>query len=289
MGQITQTFANGIMLGSIYSIVAVGLALVFGVMDIPQFAFGAHAMIGAYITWLIADASGSYWIAVVVAVIALGFLGVLTQVAIFDPLRKAPPATMFIAAFGLVMVLQGFASVIWGADARRVTSAASGSFTFFGASITYQRLIIVIVSAALFIAMFVFLKRTRTGISIRAAAESAVGATVVGLRPRAISLLAMSIGSALAGLAGALLAPVSQVTPTMGDSLSIKAFVVIILAGMGSIGGAIVGGLVLGLVEAFGSGYISLDWRDGFAVFVLIAILALRPEGLFGKETKAWR
>lgn len=289
MGQITQTFANGIMLGSIYSIVAVGLALVFGVMDIPQFAFGAPAMVGAYITWLFSDLTGSYWLGVIIAIIALGILGIITQVAIFDPLRKAPPATMFIAAFGLVMILQGAASVIWGADARRVNSAVAGSFTLFGASITYQRLIIVIVSAGLFVAMFIFLKRTRTGITIRAVAESNVGATVVGLRPRAISLLAMAIGSALAGLAGALLVPVSQVTPTMGDSLSIKAFVVIILAGMGSIGGAIVGGYVLGLVEAFGSGYISLDWRDGYAVFVLIAVLALRPQGLFGKDTKAWR
>lgn len=288
MDQAIQTFANGIMLGSIYSLVAVGLALVFGVMEIPQFAFGAHAMVGGYVTWLLTEATGSYAIAVLVAVVALAALGVITHVLVFDPLRDKPSELMFIAAFGLVMVFQGLALVMWGADARRVTGV-EGTMQIVGAWVTYQRLLIVVISVLLFVALFWFLHKTRTGIAIRAVADSRVGAAVVGLKPRMTGLLAMAIGSALAGLAGALLAPVSQITPTVGDALAIKAFVVIILAGMGSMGGAIIGGYILGLVEAFGAGYIAVEWRDGYAVIVMILILALRPQGLFGKEAKSWR
>ncbi|WP_019630361.1 branched-chain amino acid ABC transporter permease [Actinomadura atramentaria] len=289
MELFTQTLANGVMLGSIYALVAAGLALVFGVMDIPQFAFGAHAMIGGYLTWWVGGETGSYWLGLLVAVAALAALGVITHAAVFDQLRKAPSETLFIAAFGLVMVLQGAAQVIWGPDPRSVEEAVPGSITIAGATITYQRLIIIGVAVALFVGLHLFLTRTLTGLSVRAAAQSRTGAQAVGLRPRAVGLLAMAIGSALAGLAGALLVPISQAYPTVGDPLAIKAFVVIVLAGMGSVNGAVVGGIVLGAVEAFGAAYLSLEWRDAYPVLLLILVLVVRPQGLFGKEAVAWR
>jgi len=284
MAEITQYIANGIMAGSIYGLVAVSLALVFGVLDVPQFAFGAHAMIGGYVAALLVDQG--YWLGVAAAVIALAGLGVLVQALVFDPLRNAPPAMMFIAAFGLLSVLQGFALLIFGPSTRTVKSPIEGSFEILGASVTYQRVLVVGVVLAAVTALNVFLRSTATGRSIRASSESATGALVVGLSPRRIGLLTMAIGSGLAGLAGALLAPISQVYPTMGDSLVIKAFVIIVLAGMGSINGALVGGLIIGLAESFGSAYISLDYRDVYPLILLVLVLVARPQGIFGKAVR---
>lgn len=289
MELFTQTVANGLMLGSIYALVAVGLALVFGVMHIPQFAFGAHAMIGAFLTWAVVDVTGSYWFGVLAATSALALVGAATHVVVFDQLRNAPPATLFIAAFGLVMILQGMAQLMWGTNPRAVEDAVPGSVEILGATITYQRLLIVGVSVLLFAGLHLLLTRTHAGLSMRAVADSELGAQVVGLRPRRVGLLAMVIGSGLAGLAGALLVPISQAYPTVGDPLAIKAFVVIVLAGMGSINGAIAGGIFLGLCEALGSAYLSLEWRDAYPVLVLIVVLAIRPQGIFGKEAVAWR
>ncbi len=164
-----------------------------------------------------------------------------------------------------------------------------GTFSVAGASITYQRALIVVLTLALFLALNLFLRRTRLGLSIRAVSQNPFGARVVGLSPRRLALLAMCIGSALAGLAGALLAPVTQVFPTVGEGLILKAFVVVVIAGMGSVNGAMLGGYLLGLVESFGATYVSLTWGDAFAFLLLLFILIARPEGLFGREVQTWR
>jgi branched-chain amino acid transport system permease protein len=284
MDQIAQIIANGVMAGCIYGLVAVSLALVFGVLDVPQFAFGAHAMIGGYLTAVLA--SQSYWLGLLAGLVVLGGLGVLVQGLVFDPLRNAPPAMLFIAAFGLLSILQGVALLVFGPRTLTVQAPFEGTITVLGASITYHRILVVAAAALAVVGLNLFLRRTTVGRSIRAASQSRTGALVVGLSPRRIGMLTMAIGSALAGLAGALLAPISQVYPTMGDSMIVKAFVIIVLAGMGSINGALLGGLIVGLAESFGSAYISLEFRDVYPLLLLVLVLVVRPQGIFGKAAR---
>jgi branched-chain amino acid transport system permease protein len=282
--QIAQIVANGVMAGCIYGLVAVSLALVFGVLDVPQFAFGAHAMIGGYITGLLAGEN--YWLGIAVSVVVLALLGVLVQGLVFDPLRNAPPAMLFIAAFGLLSVLQGVALIFFGPRVMTVKAPFEGTVSILGAQITYHRILVIAVAFLAVIALNMFLRATSLGRSIRASSQSRTGALVVGLSPRRIGIITMAIGSVLAGLAGGLLAPISQVYPTMGDSMILKAFVIIVLAGMGSINGALFGGLVVGLAESFGSAYISLEYRDVYPLLLLVLILVVRPQGIFGRAER---
>ncbi|CAH1387480.1 branched-chain amino acid ABC transporter permease [Candidatus Nitrotoga sp. M5] len=281
---IAQNIANALMAGSIYGLLAVSLALVFGVLEVPQFAFGAHAMLGAYSVAILA--SYGYWIPVAAAIVLMAILGVLVQALIFDPLRNAPPATLFIAAFGLLLVLQGMALVLFGPNNHSVAPAIAGGTTILGASITYQRMLVVAAAIIAVLGLNVFLRYTKTGRNIRAVGQSRTGSLVVGLSPRRVGLITMAIGSALAGLAGALLAPIAQVYPTMADTLVIKAFIIIVLAGMGSINGALLGGFIVGLCESFGSAYLSLEFKDAYPVALFILILLVRPQGLYGKVVR---
>lgn len=284
MDQLAQQIANGIMAGSIYGLLAVSLALIVGVLDVPQFAFGAHAMLGAYVVTLFAGQG--YWLGVLLAVAILAVVGYLVQALVFDPLRNAEPATMFIAAFGLMMVLQGVALLLFGPENKSVKAPLEGSMQLAGASITYQRLMVIVVTIVAVIGLNLFLKHTAMGRGIRAAGQSRTGALVVGLSPRRIAFTTMAIGSGLAALAGALIAPISQVYPEMSETLIIKAFIIIVLAGMGSLNGALIGGYIVGLSESFGAAWISLDFKDAYPLVLLVVILLVRPKGLFGKSVR---
>lgn len=284
MGDLVQALLNGLMAGSIYGLIAVGLAIVYGVMHIPHFALGAHVMVGAYVTYLLTSAGVNYWLALLVATTVLGAFGAVVHWGIFDPLRGKPHTTLFIAAFGLLLLLQGVALLWFGPDNRIVPPAVEGSVSILGVAVTYQRLIIIIVAGAAFAGVHLLLNKTPVGRSIRAVAQEPFGARVVGISPRRMAYLAMFLGSALAGLAGSLLAPISQVFPTLGDALVLKAFVIIILAGMGSILGAMISGLAVGLIEALASSYVSADWSAAYALVLLLVVLAVRPQGLFGKR-----
>ena len=284
MDQLTQQIANGIMAGSIYGLLAMSLALVVGVLDIPQFAFGAHAMLGAYVVTMFAGQG--YWVGVAAAVVIMIVVGLVVQALVFDPLRNADPSTLFIAAFGLMMVLQGLALLFFGPNNRSVQAPVDGSVGILGASVTYQRILVIVATIAAVIALNFFLRRTAVGRSIRAAGQSRTGALVVGLSPRRIGFVTMAIGSGLAAFAGALIAPISQVYPAMSDGLIIKAFIIIVLAGMGSLNGALIGGYIIGLSESFGSALISLDFKDAYPLILLVAVLLLRPQGMFGKVVR---
>ena len=282
MNELAQQVANGVMSGSLYGLIAVALALIFGVLEIAHFAIGALAMLGGYTVFELGGKIG-FWPALLAAVLVVAALNVAAQLLVFEPLRNAPPATLFVAAFGLLLVLQGIVLVIFGPDPRTVEPPLKGSTVLLGAHITYQRLLIVFVVLAAVFALNWMLRHTALGRSIQATGQSRTGALVVGLSSRRVALVTMAIGGAFAGLAGGLLAPISQVYPTVGSDLVIKSFVIIVLAGMGSITGALVAAYVVGLAEALGAAYISLNFSALYSVALLLIVLALRPSGIFGK------
>ena len=284
MNDLAQIIANGIMAGCVYGLVAVALALVFGVLEIPQFAYGAHAMIAAYaLTWVVSNGA-PYVLGLLVAVVVGMALGVVVQWLVFEPLRNKPHATLFIAAFGLLLVLQGVALLAFGPNPYVIDPPIPGAFQVMGAYITYHRLVIVLGVFSSVLALNFFLRKTSLGSAIRAAGQNTTGALVVGIAPRRVAMLTMALGSGLAAIAGCLLAPISQVFPTMGDALVLKAFIIVVMAGMGSINGALISGLIVGITESFGSIYFSPHLRDAYSIIFLIGILIVKPSGLFGNK-----
>lgn len=285
MTLFAQQFVNGIALGSVYSLVALGLTLVYGVLHIPNFAHGALYMAGAYITYMMVTAVGApYFVGVGVAVVALAVIGAAMERVAFRPLgTTATPVHFIIVALGLLFFLEGLADVIWGPDFRRVPSPFADVVTLFGVNITRQRILVIVAAIAAMAGLFYFLKRTITGMSIEAMAQDREGALLVGIDTRRVAMITVAISAALAAVAGALIAPLVLVFPHMGEVITLKAFVIVILGGMGSVPGAIVGGYVLAMAETMAGTYVAFAFSELIAFAVLVLVLALRPTGLFRK------
>ena len=280
-----QQVMNGIMLGSVYSLVALGLTLEYGILHIPNFAHGALYMVGAYFTFLLVTALGfSYWLAMIMAMAALALMGSLVERLIYRPLMLESPLNSFIAAIGLIFIFVDGALNIFGPDFKRFPPLNTQVFHVMGATITFQRILIVVVTAILILLLHLFIKKTMIGATIEATAQDREGAQLMGINVKRVRMMVFALGTALASAAAALIAPIHLVHPGMGGPVILKAFVIIILGGMGSIPGAIIGGFIMGLVESLSGGYISTSYNEVFAFGVLVTVLAIRPTGLFGAK-----
>ncbi len=283
----SQQLVNGIMLGAAYSLVALGLTLIYGILHIPNFAHGHKYMWAAFTSlFLVVNFHTNYWVSLVIAMVVLGFVGAGVERLVYRPLRNAPHINSFIAAIGLLLFLESLSLIFWGADFRRFPTLYDKPIHIFGVAITLQRLLVIVAAALFIILLQVFIKRTWLGTTIEAVAQNPEGAQLVGISIDRVSSLTFGIGTSLAAAAATLIAPIFLVYPTMGAMPNLKAFVVIIIGGMGSIPGAVIGGLMLGLMEALGGGYISTDYKDLFAFGALVTFLTLRPTGLFGKGVR---
>jgi len=284
MALFFQQILNGIMVGSVYSLVALGLTLIYGILGIPNFAHGALYMLGAYITFLLVSSAGvNFWLAMIVAMVGLALVGMLVERLVFRPLMEAPHLNSFIAAIGLIFIIENGALILWGPDFKRFPPVYEQLYHIFGITITLQRIIIVLTAVGLIILMELFIKKTTIGATIEATAQDRVGTQLVGINVNRVDLITFALGTALAAAAGALIGPILLVYPSMGGAVILKAFVIIILGGMGSIPGAIVGGFILGLLESIGGGYVTTEYHEVLAFGVLVAVLAIKPTGLFGR------
>jgi branched-chain amino acid transport system permease protein len=282
-----QQLVNGIMLGAAYSLVALGLTLIYGILHIPNFAHGHKYMWAAFTSlFLVVNFHTNYWVSLIIAMVVLGFVGAGVERLVYRPLRNAPHVNSFIAAIGLLLFLESLSLIFWGADFRRFPTLYDKPIHIFGVAITLQRLLVIVAAALFIILLQVFIKRTWLGATIEAVAQNPEGAQLVGISIDRVSSLTFGIGTSLAAAAATLIAPIFLVYPTMGAMPNLKAFVVIIIGGMGSIPGAVIGGLMLGLMEALGGGYISTDYKDLFAFGALVTFLTFRPTGLFGKGVR---
>lgn len=285
MDLFLQQVFNGIMFGSTYAIVALGLTLVMGILDIPNFAQGHLYMLGGYVTYFFFTAlSLGYWLSLLASMIVLGLVGVLMERIVFRPLQGQPPINDFIAAIGALLFLEAFAQVVWGPQALRIANPYPQNLHFLGIIMSVQRLLVIFGAAALIVGLHFFMKKTILGTTIEAVAQNREGAILAGINVNRVSAITFAISTATAALAASLLSPIFMLTPSMGAILGMKAFIIVILGGLGSIPGAILGGYILGLIEALGGGYISAAYKDVFAFGALIAILCVKPTGLFGKK-----
>lgn len=284
MDILIQQLFNGLTIGSVYSLVALGLTLVYGILHIPNFAHGALYMVGGYITLTMMTSFGlHYWLAILVSVVVVGLLGVLMERIVFHPLREAPPIHDKIAAIGILLFLEALAQLIWGADFQTMPSPYGQVVNLFGLTFTLQRILIIVAAISVMILLYLFLKKTYIGSTIIAMAQNREGASLVGINTNNVAMITFLIAGGLAAIASSLTSPINLVFPGMGHLVILKAFVIIILGGMGSIPGAIIGGYILGFSESIGATYISGDYKDIIAFVLLIIILSIKPTGLFAK------
>jgi len=285
MELLFQQLFNGIMLGSTYSLFALGLTLVYGILNVPNFAHGHMYMLGAYIGLFFMTVVGiAYWPALAITAILMAAAGVLLDWCAYRPLRNEPHISAFISALGALFVLENGVIALWGPQGQRMPNPYPEIVEIMGIIMTKQRLLVIIGAALLILLVQFFIKKTILGSTIEAMAQNQEGARLVGVNVDFVSSLTFALSTGLAAIAAMLVAPIFMLSPTMGSLLGLKGFVIIILGGLGSIPGAIVGGLILGLIEALGGGYVSAAYKDAFAFGALILILAIKPTGLFGKE-----
>jgi branched-chain amino acid transport system permease protein len=279
-----QQLFNGLTIGSIYALVALGLTLVYGILHIPNFAHGALYMMGGYITFtMMTKYELNYWLAICVSIIVVGLIGVLMERFVFFPLRFSSPIQDNIAAIGILLFLEAFAQFVWGAEYQSMPTPYGQVVQIFGLTFTMQRLLIIIAAIVVMILLQLFLKKTFTGATIIAMSQNREGANLVGINTNKVAMLTFMISGGLAAIAASLSSPINLVFPGMGELVILKAFVIIILGGMGSIPGAILGGYILGFSESLGATYISNDYKDIIAFALLIIILTVKPTGLFSK------
>ncbi|MES1926971.1 branched-chain amino acid ABC transporter permease [Salinisphaera sp. T31B1] len=282
-----QQVLNGLTLGSIYGLVALGLTLVYGILHVPNFAHGALYMIGAYVAYFaMVDIGLNYWVAMVVAAAVVAMVSVVCERLVFHPLRNAPPIHDKIAAIGILLFFEAVVQMVWGADFRRLPTPYTEIFHFAGLTLPAQRLLIIVGAFSLMAGLHLYLKKTMTGSTIIAMAQNREGAFLVGIDANRVAMMTFAIAGALAAIAATLFAPINLVYPAMGNLVLLKAFVIIILGGMGSIPGAIIGGLIIGFSEALGGFYLSNDYKDLIAFGLLVAILSIKPTGLFTRGVR---
>ncbi|RFU64823.1 branched-chain amino acid ABC transporter permease [Peribacillus glennii] len=280
---LLQTLISGLLLGGIYSLISMGLNLILGVVRIINFAHGELLMIAMYISFLFYSTMGlDPYVSAILVIACLFLLGIITQRFLIQPILDTPASTKIFATLGLSIALQNLALMTLSADHFSVrTSYQSDVINIGELAISIPRLIAFIVAISVAVLLYLFLKKTMTGKAIRAVAMQRQAAYLMGVNVKKIYLLAFGIGSALVGLAGAMLMPIYSVYPTLGTTFVLIAFVVVVLGGMGSMFGAFFGGLIIGLVEALSGVLLDTGLKEAvyFAIFILV--LLFRPSGIF--------
>jgi branched-chain amino acid transport system permease protein len=282
---LTQTLVSGLLLGGVFALVAIGLTLIFGVMKILNFAHGDFLMLGMYFAYFLAAVFGVDPYVSAVAALPLFFgLGWLVQTWLIRPVLKAPETIQILVTVGLSLFLQNLALYLFSPDFQSLkVPYGSNTLSLAGASVSMVRLAAGVVAVGASIGLYFFLARTDTGKALRACAEERLGAMAVGIDVERMYKVAFGLGIACVALAGVLMTPFFYISPQVGLPFTLTAFVVVVLGGLGSLPGALVGGLVIGLIESLGEFLMPSPSMKQIATFsVFLVILLLRPQGLMG-------
>lgn len=285
---LIQAIINGILIGSIYGLIAIGLTIIFGVMRVINMIHGDLIMLGMYLAyWMVTLVGGGDIPPLLVALPVFFLLGIVIFKSLVSPVAKVggEMGTLLITA-GLSLAITNFVQLVWKADYRSIPAQlmVSGSYSIAGVTASYSLVFAFVTSAILVAAVSIFMMFTETGRAIRATAQDQEAAMLMGVNIEKMMLIAFGLGVALAGTAGVLLTPVFYVYPYVGFVYLVKAFVVVVLGGMGSIVGAAIGGILLGVTEQLGTLFIAAGYKDAFGLVLFILVLLFRPSGLFGRS-----
>jgi branched-chain amino acid transport system permease protein len=283
---LIQALLWGVASGCIYILLATGLNIIFGVMKLVNFAHGQLLMIGAYIAFTVTTALGlNAYIAILVAMGSVALLGVGLERFTFRKVLGTDKLNEIFVSLGLIYVFENAAILLWGNTAQQISSPLEGTQLFLGqVSIGYDRVIAILVVIAILIALFLLLKKTKIGLAMRATSQKSTTSMLMGVNIEKIYIVTFALGAALAGAAGALYGIIFNFNPTIGALPTIKAFAIIIIGGLGSIPGAVIGGLLYGIAENTAVYFLGATWQDAIAFTLLIVVLAIRPTGIFGKK-----
>jgi branched-chain amino acid transport system permease protein len=285
---LEQHLVNGVILGAGYALIAVGLTLVYGILEVVNFAHGELYMVGAYAALSLTLAGAPYGWAAPAAVLAVGAVGWVAYRLAIRPTLGRPYEAAILATLAVSIIVQNGARLIWTATPREVPSPLAYQVVEIGTvAVTSQQILVLGVAAAAFGGLHLLIFHTRMGRAVRACAQSRDGCLMVGVDLRRVAAVTVVIGGALAGLAGVAMAPVYNISPTMGTGAVFKAFAVVIIGGMGNVLGAAAVGLALGLLESLVGGYFTLTARDAVGFLGMIGVLLLRPQGLFARRVRA--
>jgi branched-chain amino acid transport system permease protein len=291
MDVILQATVNGLLMGSIYGLTALGLTLIFGIMKVINFAHGSILMVGMFAAYWLVELTGIHpYLALFIVVPFLFFFGYYLQAIVIQPVFKAErhvrePITVIIVTTGLWYVLDNLAMMLFGAKYRVVTTAISGhTFTVGDLIISVPKLYGLMATLASAVLLYWFLKYTRMGRAMRATSLDRDAASLMGINQYKVYNIAFGLGTAIAGVAGCALIPFYYVFPTVGVVFDIRAFVIVVLGGLGSFMGALLGGMIIGVIESVFSQFMASTWTEGIIYVIFLFILFVKPSGLFGMK-----
>ena len=288
MEQLPQHLLNGLLLGATYSLLGVGLTLVFGLMHVVNFAHGEFYTLGAYGIYAALVLAGVGFLpAIPLAIVAGAAAGALCERVLLRPLRGESIDTVMLVMIGVWIAMENGELLVWGGVAKSVPTPFPAAPLALGPlSVSPLRVFVFAVSGLLILGAHLLLARTKLGRAMRATFQDPDTAALMGVGIERIHTITFALGAGLAAAAGALLGPVFLLYPSMGDLASLKAFSVVILGGLGNFAGAAVGGLVLGVAEELGAGYVSSGYRDAVGFVIIVLVLLLRPSGLFTRAER---
>ena len=288
MEALLQHLVNGLVLGGTYALLGIGLTLIFGLMNVVNFAHGEFYTLGAYTAFATLALLGLPFVAAIPAAIVVGIaLGAVCERVLLRPLRGESIDSVMLVMIGLWIAMQNGELLSWGGVAKSIAHPFPTAPIVVGPlGIAPLRLFVFAAAIALIVGAHVVIQRTRLGRAMRATFQDADTAALMGVRIHRIHTATFALGSGLAAAAGALLGPIFLVYPSMGDLASLKAFSVVILGGLGNVAGATFGGLLLGVAEELGAGYISSGYRDAVGFVIIILVLLFRPSGLFARAER---
>jgi len=285
---VLQQVVNGVTIGVVYALIAVGLTLVFGILDVINFAHGEFYMIGAFLTHALTVGLGlDYFVALLLTIGGGAVVGLVAERVTLRPLKDRHMFTVVLSTLGLSIFLQNGALLTLGPDPREIELAwGSRPLIIGGVVITFLRVAVLATGALLIAALTWFIRSTIWGMAMRAVATNRAAAALMGIPVDRIYALTFAIGAALAGVAGGLLGAMFTIEPSMGEWAVVKAFSVVIMGGMGNVPGAVLGGIILGVTESLGAGFLpgGTSYKDGIGYAILILVLLCRPQGLFGRS-----
>ena len=284
---LTQQILNGLAIGGVYALIALGYTMVYGILSIVNFAHGDIFMIGAFLGLFLSRAFEiPFYIAFPIAALLTALIGVTVERIAYRPIRVADKLAVLISALGMSIFLQNLAMLIWGTETHPFNvNIAVKTYTFGSFTLSNIQMVVLGLSCSLMVLLYFIVNKTKIGVAMRATSHNLKNARLMGINTDRIISFTFAIGSGLACVAGILVGIYyDAVYPMMGYSAGLKAFAAAILGGIGSIPGAMLGGFVIGLVENLGAAYISSGYRDAFAFGILIIVLIFRPSGILGKK-----
>ncbi|MBN9600258.1 MAG: branched-chain amino acid ABC transporter permease [Afipia sp.] len=288
MDQFLQHIVNMFILGGTYALLGIGLTLIFGIMRVVNFAHGELYTFGAYFVYLASALLGmNFFVSLVIAIVFGCALGAAIEFILLRPIRSADIDTTMLVMIGAMIVMQNTEQYVWGGVAKSVNTPFGESALVLGPiSVSWLRIFVFVAALALIAGSYLLINRTKLGKAMRATFQDRDTASLMGVNIQFIYMATFALGSSLAAAAGALLGPVYVISPQMGNLASLKAFAIVILGGLGSIGGATIGGFILAFAEEIGAGYISSGYRDAMGFLIIILVLMFKPTGLFARAER---